>query len=73
MQLVTVSEDAKTKVWRIYCREQEKSRLPPWVGEARKFSQEIENYLKLGHSEHHLLEIGFSKQDLLDMMYVYDL
>ncbi|XP_012935230.1 denticleless protein homolog [Aplysia californica] len=39
-KLVTLSDDAKTKFWRVFCRELDKERLPPWVGRARRFSKE---------------------------------
>lgn len=39
-KLVTLSDDAKTKVWRVHCREQDKNKLPPFIGSASKFSKE---------------------------------
>jgi len=39
-KLVTVSDDAKTKLWRIYCRELDNKSLPPVEGYACKLSEE---------------------------------
>ncbi|BFZ07529.1 hypothetical protein BsWGS_10568 [Bradybaena similaris] len=41
-KVVTLSDDEKTKFWRIFCRELKKNYLPPWLGQAKKTSKGLE-------------------------------